>query len=150
MLVEDMILNYFKKYQDEDSVIYGTLTDEEVSYIERELNVKLPDSYKWYIKQFGTGGILGIWIEGGSPGEIEESTVIETTRTFQEQGLPDGYVVIVNHGPYMMVLDTNQMKDGECPVLNWSPYEDNTIYAKDHFFEYLLCEIIEGIDSFAE
>ncbi len=23
MLVEDMILNYFEKYQDEDSVIYG-------------------------------------------------------------------------------------------------------------------------------
>ncbi len=66
---------------------------------------------------------MGVWIEGGSPGEIEESPVIEATRTFQEQGLPEGYVFIVNHGQYMLFLDTNQMKDGECPVLNWSPYE---------------------------
>ncbi len=33
MLVESMIQHYFTTYQDEDSVIYGSLTHEEVSYI---------------------------------------------------------------------------------------------------------------------
>ncbi len=33
MLVEVMIQHYFTTYQDEDSVIYGSLTLEEVSYI---------------------------------------------------------------------------------------------------------------------
>ncbi|AIZ59136.1 hypothetical protein QR42_02125 [Bacillus sp. WP8] len=33
MLVEVMIQHYFTTYQDEDSVIYGSLTHEEVSYI---------------------------------------------------------------------------------------------------------------------
>ena len=40
----------------------GGVDEEKVKYIETELKVTLPSSYKWFLQTFGMGGIYGVGI----------------------------------------------------------------------------------------
>ncbi|MGG3805163.1 SMI1/KNR4 family protein [Metabacillus fastidiosus] len=50
--------------QEEEFFFTGGITEELVQEIEKELNVKLPESYKWFLSHYGYGGIGGVLIQG--------------------------------------------------------------------------------------
>lgn len=50
--------------------------------------------------------------------------VVDTTKGYQKYyGLIDGLVVIEDIDEFPYCLDTNKMKDGECPVIMWDNHE---------------------------
>jgi antitoxin YobK len=45
--------------------------------------------------------------------------VVNTTRSLREYGLPKSLVVIENMDEYVYCLDTAQMNNNECPIVDW-------------------------------
>ncbi len=42
----------------------GGIGEDKISKIEQDLKVKLPESYKWFLRNYGSGGVYGIDILG--------------------------------------------------------------------------------------
>lgn len=84
--------------------------------MEKELNVKFPNSYKWFLKNFGQGGIYGIDILGSSDG-ILTNVIKETKRNRKYYKLKNEYVVIENCDEFVYCLETSNMVNNECPVI---------------------------------
>lgn len=95
----------------------GGVTEELIHEIEKELNVQLPESYKWFLSQYGYGGINGVLIQG--VGLDKSLQVVNTTLSLREYGLPNNLVVIENIDEYVYCFDTAQMNNNECPIIDW-------------------------------
>ncbi|WP_397537130.1 SMI1/KNR4 family protein [Rummeliibacillus pycnus] len=95
----------------------GGIGEEKIKVIEEQLNVVLPESYKWFLRKYGSGGIFGINILGHG---LVSATVVGTTNEYKKYyGLEDGIVVIVHVDAFAYCLDTNKMNNDECPVISW-------------------------------
>ncbi|WP_052712072.1 SMI1/KNR4 family protein [Domibacillus indicus] len=130
--VEQMIRDY-----EELSLFTGGVGEQEVIEIESELAVALPESYKWFLLNFGSGGVNGSDILGAASNG--EYTVVEATGKYRKYGLPEKLIVIEDLGEYVYCLDVSRLKDGDCPVVNWSMHDsDGAIITTSSFYDYLL------------
>ena len=92
--VEELIIS-----QEDEFFFTGGVTEELIHEIEKELNVQLPESYKWFLSQYGYGGINGVLIQG--VGLDKSLQVVNTTLSLREYGLPNNLVVIENIDEYV-------------------------------------------------
>lgn len=93
-------------------------TEENVIEIENKLNVVLPDSYKWIVKEYGSVSFQGLEIDGIGLDNV--LICVNNTDDWKRFGIPHGYVVIFEPGAdWIYCLDTTHMKNGECPVVAW-------------------------------
>lgn len=123
---------------------FGPASDDQVSKLEDLLQLRLPESFKEFLKAYGGGGVIGAEISG-----IEENdasldsggTVYGDTLTAREDyELPDGLVVIFfRDDEICWCLDTtSEGPNGECPVVSYSLFHrkiDNKI--ADNFNDFL-------------
>ncbi|SDW27688.1 SMI1-KNR4 cell-wall [Marininema mesophilum] len=123
----------------------GPVSENRIEQIEKSLNLELPESYKWFVRNYGYGGIEGVVIEGVAKTEVP--TTVEATEDYRKYGLPKSYVVIQNLGEYMWCLDTGNMKNGECPVVNWSQVGGLGKLNYESFYSYLIDRFQESIDN---
>ncbi len=98
----------------------GPVSDSKIEAVSEELGVKLPDSYKRFLSEYGAGGITGTKILGIESDDFS-SMVTYTMQYREEFGIPDSYVVFNKASneteSYMLCFDTDAMKNGECPVI---------------------------------
>ncbi|MFF2496854.1 SMI1/KNR4 family protein [Peribacillus sp. NPDC058075] len=100
---------------------YFGVSEDKVKETEQKLKVSLPESYKWFLRNYGSGGIFGIDILGY---DLVGPSVVDATKDYQKHyKLIDGIVIIENVDEFAYCLDTNKMKDGECPVIMWDNQE---------------------------
>ncbi|WP_139488157.1 SMI1/KNR4 family protein [Brevibacillus dissolubilis] len=118
------------------SFFVGNLDDEKISNIEKILHITLPESYKWFLKEYGTGGIIGVEILGG--GLRDTPTCVRETVEWRGYGLPEAFVVIENFGAGVYCLDTSRMENGECPVVDWDQGEGVGSQEYDDFLSFLI------------
>lgn len=118
------------------SFFVGALDSTKISSIEAKLNVKLPESYKWFF-----GGIWNWWcyrveILGGGLRDIP--TCVRETIYWRGYGLPEEFVVIENFGTGVYCLDTLKIENGECPVVDWDQGECVGSQEYDDFLSFLI------------
>lgn len=119
----------------------GKADENRVRVIEESLNVSLPDSYKWFLKEFGHGGFNGVEILGS--GKAAVPSCVRETEDWRDYGLPDDYVVIENSGTgWIYCLDTSQLSNGECPVIMWSQYDGIIDHSIGNFYNFLVNQFI--------
>jgi hypothetical protein len=87
---EDLL--QFIKVNSDDLDFTGGVDESKVKSIETNLNVNLPNSYKWFLHNFGMGGIFGVEILGF--GKATPASVVTQTERYRKLGLPSDYVVI--------------------------------------------------------
>jgi antitoxin YobK len=107
--------------------------------VEEQLGVQFPESYRWFLKEYGGGG-AGINLES-LPG------VLNYTVRSKRFNIPEGFVIIMNCDEYSYCLDNKNMVNGECPVVNWCFYEPAVYKRANSFYEFLLDEIENAIDN---
>ncbi|MFD6440904.1 SMI1/KNR4 family protein, partial [Peribacillus sp. NPDC060186] len=79
------------------------------------------------------------------------ASVIAATKDYQKYyGLIDGLVVIEDIDEFAYCLDTNKMKNGECPVITWDNQEGYGVTAADNFLEYLIESLKEAKENWDE
>lgn len=124
---------FIKKY-DKDDDFTGGVSKDKVKETEQKLQVSLPESYKWFLKNYGSGGSFGIDIIGY---DCVGASVVTATKDHQKYyGLIDGIVVIEDIDELAYCLDTNKMKNGECPVIMWDNQEGYGRKLADNFVDY--------------
>lgn len=133
----------FLEENKEFSIITEGVSENEIHEIEEELEVSLPESYKWFLKEYGSGGAYGTMILGG---EVVEQT--KEYRTFYD--LIPGLVVIEYIDEFSYCLDTNRMVDRECPVILWDNHEGYGFTAANTFLEFFLQRLEKGKEDLDE
>lgn len=118
----------------ENSITTGGISDKKVYEIEDALNVRLPNSYKWFLKNYGSGGAYGVSITGYDFGGAE---VVDWTNMYRREfNLPSGFVVVEDVDYFAYCIDTNKMKNGECPVISWDRVIGCTSEDASSFIEF--------------
>ncbi|MDM5221315.1 SMI1/KNR4 family protein [Peribacillus sp. NJ11] len=129
-------LQVFIKEYGKDDDFTGGVSDEKVKETEIKLKVPLPESYKWFLRNYGYGGIFGVEIIGYG---LTGPAVVDATKGHQKYyDLIGGLVVIEDIDEFAYCLDTNKMKDGECPVIMWDNHEGYGRTLADNFLDYFI------------
>ncbi|WHY36822.1 SMI1/KNR4 family protein [Bacillus velezensis] len=121
---------------------------ENITRIEEILQCELPISYKWFLEKYGAGGLFGVLVLGYN---FDHASVADKTKEYkQHYGLPDGLVVIEDVDFFAYCLDTNKMKDGECPVVEWDRIIGYQDIVAESFIEFFYNKIQEAKDDWEE
>lgn len=125
----------------------GGITDDKVMKIEEELHVKLPDSYKWFLRNYGRGGLFGVDILGWGKSEI--APVVKETRRYYIQGLPSSYVVVEDCDEFLYCVDTDTAdpESNEAPVLVWYKANAKSIKRAPSFAHFFLNRLLDALED---
>lgn len=132
-----------------DDFFSGGSNNRRIDYIEEQLNLKLSESYKWFLKTFGSGGIYSIYILGDDKNTPPE-VITETQRIQKYYGLSKSCVVIQNYGEFVYCLDTSKMFNNECPVFFFDKNSSLILLENNNFLQYLFQTILEAKDDSEE
>ncbi|MEC1393754.1 SMI1/KNR4 family protein [Bacillus velezensis] len=138
----------FIKENAEDDDFTGGISEEKIKEIQNRLNVKLPESYKWFLNKYGSGGIYGVNILGHGKVSARVVTVTEEYRT--HYNLSDGIIVIEDVDEFSYCLDTNKMENDECPVIVWANEAGYGDKVADNFLQFFLEELEEAKENWEE
>lgn len=110
-----------KKHESPGDFTHADVTDEMLDRTEQRMGIKIPEEYRYFLKEFGHGGIEGIEILGiGKNGSLifEKETLKYRTR-----GLPNELINIENCDEWLYCINSNSGK-----VVMWS--RGNTEYSE--------------------
>jgi len=138
--IEELIVS-----QEDNCFFTGGVSEEFIHEIEKKLTVQLPESYKWFLSQYGYGGINGVLIEG--VGLDKSLQVVKTTLNLRRYGLPESLVVIENIDEYVYCLDTAQMNKNECPILDWDQGSGIGENQYSNLYDYLYDRFNDAIEN---
>ncbi|MCD2369745.1 SMI1/KNR4 family protein [Bacillus sp. BS3(2021)] len=131
-----------------EAIFTGGTNENNIKWIEETLQVELPESYKWFLKNYGSGGIFGVEILGY---DLEGAYVVEQTEDYRKYyNLPDGIVVIEYVDEFSYCLDTNKMEDGECPVIVWANDAGYGNVVAHNFLEFFMKDLKESKENWEE
>ncbi|MEB2299658.1 SMI1/KNR4 family protein [Lysinibacillus xylanilyticus] len=145
--MNDKIISIISTYK-KDGDFMGGVNEDTIREAAQILNITFPKSYHWFLKQYGSGGLAGIYTNGCKEPAADSSVVYYTKLYREEYDLPLQYIVLEDIDGSVRCLDTNQMNDGECPVVFWDRFS-NELYAitYENFSEYLLEYLQESVDN---
>lgn len=89
-------------------------------------------------------GINGVLIQG--VGLDKSLQVVNATSSLREYGLPENLVVIENMDEYEYCLDTSQMNNNECPIVDW----DQSIGIGKKRYHNLYCYLYDRFNDAIE
>jgi hypothetical protein len=145
--IEEIIKNYLEE-EDEDiqDNFRGGASEEQLLEVEKILNINLPDSYRWFLKKYGSGGIAGININGieAKQNVLYDCTLVYATNYYHEKFQVDKkYIVIEVCGDYIMCLDTSENNNKEYPVIMYTTHGEVDISRKkENFYDYFLDKLL--------
>ena len=116
----------------------GGISEEKIQKVEELLNVNLPESYKWFLRNYGYGSLYGVKILGWGKSD-EEIPVVEDTVAYRQLGLPSNFIVVENVGEWMYCLNCD---DGR--ICMWSPWNPNFDYCYNDFYDFLFTQFSES------
>ena len=134
MITKELIIDFINKHANPHDFT-GGINEEKIKKIENDLQTTLPESYKWFLRNYGSGGSFGVEILGHG---LVSPEVVEFTKDYRElYNLPNHIVVVVEVDAFAYCLDTQKMDDGECPVVTWV-YQSGYDHQKaPNFLEFL-------------
>ncbi|AXK16700.1 SMI1/KNR4 family protein [Bacillus sp. COPE52] len=145
--MKEWIANIFSE-REEKGDFFGGVEDEFINQLEKRLDCKFPDNYRWFLKHYGGGGILGIDLT--CAGYIDNSPILSETGVHRKMGLPNSYVVIWDVGEYVYCLDTSSLVNSECPVVTWDFVSKKTVLEAKDFYEFLSRKLKSAIEDYED
>ncbi|MHC1686085.1 MAG: SMI1/KNR4 family protein [Clostridiaceae bacterium] len=116
--------------------------------MEESLKVKFPSSYKWFLKNYGFGGMFGVEILGC--GKAELPSVIRETERYRKLGLDNRYIVIQNCDEWVHCLDLETVENDDCEVISWDRINGLRHKVSGSFYEFLITSFEDGKKSWEE
>lgn len=140
--MNERINKMIENYGEEDD-FFGEVSDEYISKAEEELKVKFPQSYRNFIKKYGSGGICGVDLEGVQ-GDLGASVVDATVR-WRELGLDMNLIVLEDLGEFIRCMHCVGINDDR--VFSWERGGTDLYPRYNTFYDYLIDIFQEGIDN---
>lgn len=119
---------------------YAKVTDSMLIEAETRLALKLPNAFKWFLINFGQGGIGGIEVFGfGKNGKM---VFVDETIKYRSYGLPKNVILIENCDEWVYCI---QPQNGRVGM--WSPGDVNCKDSFESFEAYLLDRINDILEN---
>ncbi len=131
-----------------DRLITGGVGDNRIVEVEKELGVKLPESYKWFLREYGHGGIAGVDILGIGPIGVEPP-VVQLTQDYRKMGMPNSLVAIYNADEWVYCLETSKMSNGECPVID-RDRSGESFKCFDNFYLFVIDKFESALEDYED
>ena len=142
-------LTIFIKRNMEPADFTGGVDVKQINYVQDTLKLKLPESYKWFLNNYGSGGLYGVDILGVAKSNI--ATVVIETESYRDLGVSENLIVIEDIDEYAYCLDTSNMVNNECPVIAWNKQGGLDDYnTAGNFFEFLSQRLLDAKEAWEE
>jgi len=142
------LINFINEHMESDDFT-GGVDDSQINFVQEELGVEFPESYKWFLTTYGSGGLFGVDILGVA--KSNRVPVVINTNRYRDLGLETDLVVIENPGEYVYCLNTSKMEKNECPVIAWNRQggldDYNTV---QNFYEFLSQRLLDAKEAWEE
>lgn len=140
--MNERIIQMIEDYGEEDD-FFGSVSEEDIYNAEEKLGVKFPQSYRNFIKNYGSGGICGVEIEGveGNLG----ASVVDVTERWRNLGLDRNLIVIEDSGEFVRCVYSADINDER--VFSWDRSEQSLYPRYNSFDDYEIDMFQEGIDN---
>lgn len=142
------LTNFIRRDMEPDDFT-GGVKGKQIDLIEDALKLKLPDSYKWFLNNYGSGGLYGVDILGVAKSNI--ATVVIETENYRELGMGEHLIVIEDIDEYAYCLDTSNLENNECPVIAWNKQGGLDDYnTANNFYKFLSQRLMDAKDAWEE
>ncbi|MCM2590912.1 SMI1/KNR4 family protein [Rossellomorea marisflavi] len=142
------LLHFINKHKESDDFT-GGVDEKQMNTIQSELGIILPESYKWFLTTYGSGGIFGVNILGVA--KSNRAPVVVTTKKYRDLGMGKDLVVIEDAGEYAYCLYVSKMNDHECPVIAWNrPRGLDDYNTSENFYEFLYQRLVGAQEMWEE
>jgi hypothetical protein len=138
--VKEKVLEMIARYEEEND-FYGKLKENDIEYVQSVLKVKIPESYSWFILNYGSGGICGVEVLGIE--KKDDSSVVNVTERYRKLGLDSECIVIEDLGEFIMCINTSK----ENEIIRWDRVNKTNEFRYKNFYEYLIDTFQEAIDN---
>jgi antitoxin YobK len=132
----------------EDDDFTGGVSVEEAAKIEEELGVVLPQSYRWFLSNYGSGGLFGSDILGCGKSSVHR--LVSVTAKLRQEGLPNTYIAIEDCDEFYYCLDLSDCSEGECSIIAWDRVAGFSGKRADTFYDFLLTRFTEAKEMWDE
>lgn len=124
----------------------GGANESQIILVQNELGVAFPESFKWFLTTYGSGGLFGVDILGVA--KANRVPIVTNTKNFRDLGLDKGLVVIENAGEDAYCLNTKEMEDNECPVVAWNKQGGLDDYnTANNFYEFITQRLLDAKEA---
>ncbi|MFD2655656.1 SMI1/KNR4 family protein [Gracilibacillus thailandensis] len=145
---KEELINFIKRNMEPDDFT-GGVDGKQIEYVQDTLKLKLPESYKWFLNNYGSGGLYGVDILGVAKSNI--ATVVIETESYRDLGMSENLVVIEDIDEYAYCLDTGNMENNECPVIAWNKQGGLDDYnTAENFYEFLSQRLLDAKEAWEE
>jgi hypothetical protein len=128
----------------DEAVFVGKADENRINFIEQELGVILPASYKSFLREYGLAVLPGFVILGNGLSAVP--ACLDSTLDWRKYGLPPAMVVIEDEGTdWIFCLETSKNKFGECPVVDWEQNHGNGKESFENFSDFFEARLKESL-----
>lgn len=129
-----------KKHESVGDFTHAGITDEKLNEAEKRMGIKIPEEYKYFLKEFGHGGIGGIEVLGiGKNGLL---IFEKETLKYRTYGLPNELIIIENCDEWVYCINSDNGK-----VVMWSRGNLKYSRAFDSFNAYLYDRVNDMLEN---
>ncbi|MFJ8063956.1 SMI1/KNR4 family protein [Psychrobacillus sp. NPDC096426] len=140
--MDKKILKMIEDYSEEKD-FFGATSEKHICNAEENLGLKFPQSYRDFVKNYGSGGICGVEIEGVQ-GELGAS-VVKSTKRWRQLGLDINLIVIEDSGEFVRCMYSADVNDER--VFSWIRGGKELSPRYNTFDDYVIDMFQEGIDN---
>ncbi|WP_113928089.1 SMI1/KNR4 family protein [Bacillus sp. P14.5] len=145
---KEELINYINEHKESDDFT-GGIDESQIESIQNDLRVDLPESYKWFLSTYGSGGLFGVDILGVA--KSNRAPVVVTTIRHRDLGMDKDLVVIEDFGEYAYCLNISEMEKNECPVIAWNnPGGLDDYNTAKNFYEFLSQRLLDAKEAWEE
>lgn len=136
----DYLYNAIKENESKGDFTYAKVTDSMLTEAETRLSLKLPTAYRWFLINFGQGGIGGIEVLGiGKNGKM---VFVDETIKYRSYGLPKDVILVENCDEWVYCIQSQNGKVGM-----WAPGDTRCKESYESFESYLLDRINDILEN---
>lgn len=138
--MKEKIKNIIDKYS-EEACFTGKVTDKSV--IENsldELGASKLNDYRWFLENYGQGGIGGVEILGIS--KTNKAVFKDVTLRYRKFNLPENLIVMENCDEWLYCIDINT-----CKIVSWDRISGIRVERYNTFFDFLIDRFNDEIDN---
>lgn len=128
------------KYEEENDFT-GKTSTEQIELLENSLKISFSSDYKWFLEEYGSGGVLGIDILGIAKNNI--STVFKTTdRLRKEFNLDDNLYIVEDCDEFFYCGKSEEEK-----IYYWDRESGIGQVEAENFLEFLNDRILGAVED---
>ncbi len=134
----ETIIKTIQQYENKGDFTHVDVSEEMIGKAEKILGYSIPEQYKWFLIQYGHGGLDGIEILGY--GINGKALFVDETLFYRKYGLEDKFIVVEKCDEWTYCIDCDTQK-----IIIWNQSQAREVYGS--FVEYFSDRMQDAIDN---